>query len=186
MEIAVTQTMVDRVERRFDLRPQRLAGDTVYGAVSNGWIATSHRTCRFGTNRNAPMAHSAVPTSSSTRTASIQCLPRRSGTDQYRPISTQGHIQFLITGPARATVLLLGGVEGGGRRGVRGEGAGRGEGGEGGEWGERRVMERGGRRDGRVGGKERGKRRGEGRERGGEGGGEEGGRGGGRERGGGG
>ncbi len=25
--------MVDRVERRFDLRPQRLAGDTAYGAV---------------------------------------------------------------------------------------------------------------------------------------------------------
>ena len=33
MEIAITQTMVDRVCRRFDLRPQRLAGDTVYGAV---------------------------------------------------------------------------------------------------------------------------------------------------------
>jgi hypothetical protein len=32
-EIAVTQTMVARVERRFGLRPQRLAGDTVYGAV---------------------------------------------------------------------------------------------------------------------------------------------------------
>jgi transposase len=32
-EIAVTQTMVDRVARRFGLRPQRLAGDTVYGAV---------------------------------------------------------------------------------------------------------------------------------------------------------
>ena len=33
VEIAVTKTMVDRVERRFDLRPQRLAGDTVYGAA---------------------------------------------------------------------------------------------------------------------------------------------------------
>lgn len=33
IEIAVTQTMVDRVRRRFGLRPQRLAGDTVYGAV---------------------------------------------------------------------------------------------------------------------------------------------------------
>ena len=32
-EIAITQTMVERVERRFDLRPQRLAGDTAYGAV---------------------------------------------------------------------------------------------------------------------------------------------------------
>ena len=32
-EIAVTQTMLERVGRRFGLRPQRLAGDTVYGAV---------------------------------------------------------------------------------------------------------------------------------------------------------
>jgi hypothetical protein len=32
-EIAVTQTMLERVGRRFDLRPKRLAGDTVYGAV---------------------------------------------------------------------------------------------------------------------------------------------------------
>jgi hypothetical protein len=33
VEIAVTQTMVDRVERRFDLRPRRLVGDTAYSAV---------------------------------------------------------------------------------------------------------------------------------------------------------
>jgi transposase len=33
VEIAAAQTMVDRVERRFDLRPQKLAGDTAYGAV---------------------------------------------------------------------------------------------------------------------------------------------------------
>ena len=33
VEIAVTQIMVDRVERRFDLRPRRLAADTAYGAV---------------------------------------------------------------------------------------------------------------------------------------------------------
>jgi transposase len=32
-EIAITQTMMDRVEHRFGLRPQRLAGDTAYGAV---------------------------------------------------------------------------------------------------------------------------------------------------------
>jgi transposase len=33
VEVAVTETMLDRVERRFGLRPQRLAGDTAYGAV---------------------------------------------------------------------------------------------------------------------------------------------------------
>jgi len=32
-EIAITEIMVDRVRRRFDLRPQRLAGDSVYGAA---------------------------------------------------------------------------------------------------------------------------------------------------------
>ena len=32
-EIAITETMIERVKRRFDLRPQRLAGDSVYGAV---------------------------------------------------------------------------------------------------------------------------------------------------------
>src|SRR5262249_9701823 len=32
-EIAITQTMVERVERRFDLRPERLVGDTVYGVA---------------------------------------------------------------------------------------------------------------------------------------------------------
>jgi hypothetical protein len=33
VELAVTQTMVDRVRQRFDLQPRRLAGDTAYGAV---------------------------------------------------------------------------------------------------------------------------------------------------------
>lgn len=32
-EIAITTTMLDRVKRRFDLRPRRLAGDSAYGAV---------------------------------------------------------------------------------------------------------------------------------------------------------
>ena len=32
-EMAIAETMVDRVERRFDLKPERLAGDTAYGAA---------------------------------------------------------------------------------------------------------------------------------------------------------
>jgi transposase len=32
-EIAITRTMLDRVRRRFQLQPQRLAGDTAYGAA---------------------------------------------------------------------------------------------------------------------------------------------------------
>ena len=33
VEIAITETMLDRVKHRFGLRPQKLAGDSVYGAV---------------------------------------------------------------------------------------------------------------------------------------------------------
>ena len=33
VEIAITETMIERVQDRFDLQPHRLAGDTVYGAV---------------------------------------------------------------------------------------------------------------------------------------------------------
>src|ERR1700726_3191138 len=32
-EIAITETMIERVKNLFDLQPRRLAGDTVYGAV---------------------------------------------------------------------------------------------------------------------------------------------------------
>ncbi len=32
-EIAITRTMIERVKKRFDLQPQRLAGDTAYGAA---------------------------------------------------------------------------------------------------------------------------------------------------------
>ena len=32
-EMAIAETMLDRVERRFDLKPERLAGDTAYGAA---------------------------------------------------------------------------------------------------------------------------------------------------------
>jgi hypothetical protein len=32
-EIAIAETMIERVKDRFDLRPRRLVGDTVYGAV---------------------------------------------------------------------------------------------------------------------------------------------------------
>jgi transposase len=33
VEIAITETMIERVKERFNLRPRRLAGDTAYGAV---------------------------------------------------------------------------------------------------------------------------------------------------------
>ena len=73
-EIAITETMVNRVGRRFNLRPQRLAGDTVYGAVRLlKWLVDRKitRTFRCGTSRRAPMGPSAEPTSSSIRSATF-------------------------------------------------------------------------------------------------------------------
>ncbi len=32
-EVAATKTMIDRVEARFDLKPERLVGDTAYGSA---------------------------------------------------------------------------------------------------------------------------------------------------------
>jgi transposase len=44
-EIAIAETMIERVNERFDLRPQRLAGDTVYGAVRLlKWLVDRHIT----------------------------------------------------------------------------------------------------------------------------------------------
>ncbi len=38
-EVESTKTMVDRVEQRFDMKPDRLVGDTAYGTASMlGWM----------------------------------------------------------------------------------------------------------------------------------------------------
>jgi len=42
-EIAITETIIERVKERFDLRPRRLAGDTIYGAVRLlKWLVDRH------------------------------------------------------------------------------------------------------------------------------------------------
>ena len=43
-EIKATKTMIDRVETRFDLKPQRLIGDTNYGTAEIlGWMVDEKR-----------------------------------------------------------------------------------------------------------------------------------------------
>ncbi len=72
VEIAVTQTMMDRVKRRFDLQPQRLAGDTAYGAVRLlKWLVDRKITPHIPVwDKSArPMAPSAERTSSSIKSA---------------------------------------------------------------------------------------------------------------------
>ena len=103
VEIAVTQTMVDRVERRFNLRPQRLAGDTVYGAA---------RLLKWLVDRNitphVPVwDKSARPDGTFSRADFVfaqdrnVCLPKRSRTDQHRQYRPRPH--RLCIGRARAT-----------------------------------------------------------------------------------
>jgi transposase len=86
-EIAVTQTMMECVGRRFGLRPQRLAGDTVYGAVRLlKWLVDRNITPHIpvwdksarhdGTFSRADFVFDPE--------RNIYVLPRRRGADQHR------------------------------------------------------------------------------------------------------
>jgi hypothetical protein len=72
VEIAVTQTMMDRAECRFALRPRRLAADTAYGAVRLlKWLVDRNITPHVPVwdKSTRPDVPSARPTSPSTRNA---------------------------------------------------------------------------------------------------------------------
>ena len=78
-EVDATETMIERTEERFALKPQRLAGDVAYGTGEMlGWLGStmsSIRTYRSGTRASATMAPSQGPTSSMTRSVtSISAL----------------------------------------------------------------------------------------------------------------
>ena len=108
VEIAVTQTMVDRVERRFDLRPQRLAGDTAYGAV---------RLLKWLVDRKHHAAHSGVGQVGATRWhlqpsrlrlrpgAQYLHLPRWCGAHQHRQHRSGSH--RLLQGQQRRLLVLF-------------------------------------------------------------------------------
>jgi hypothetical protein len=117
-EIAVTETMIERVKDRFDLQPRRLAGDTVYGAVRLlKWLVDrqSRRISRSGTSRHAPMAPSAGPTSSSTdratstsaRMASCCTPPEQSSTAVRFAIVPQSAIAMAAHSKCSAAPIRL-------------------------------------------------------------------------------
>ena len=59
VEIAITRTMLYRVGRRFQLRPQRLAADTAYGAVRLlKWLVDRRRLVNLGEDRSKAMPRS--------------------------------------------------------------------------------------------------------------------------------
>ena len=54
-EVESTKTMIDRVEQRFDLKPDRLVGDTAYGtAPMLGWMVAGqgHRAACAGVGQD--------------------------------------------------------------------------------------------------------------------------------------
>ena len=61
-EVAATKTMIERTERLFDLKPNRLAADTAYGTGKFlGWLVkteASRRTSRCGTRATERTARS--------------------------------------------------------------------------------------------------------------------------------
>src|SRR5215475_5401044 len=63
--------MIERTEQRFDIKPERLAGDTAYGSGANlNWLvneAKMRRTSRWSISRSARMGPSVAWTSHSTR-----------------------------------------------------------------------------------------------------------------------
>jgi len=71
-EVGASQTMIERTEACFGIKPAWLAGDTAYGSAPNlDWLVNhqgrSRRTCRSSTNRSARTARSRARTSSMTR-----------------------------------------------------------------------------------------------------------------------
>ena len=70
-EVGASQTMIERTEARFGIKPEWLAADTAYGAAPNlDWLVNTQgiaRMFRSSTNRHARMAHSRARTSSTMR-----------------------------------------------------------------------------------------------------------------------
>src|SRR5437667_8256943 len=78
-EVAATQTMLDRAEERFDLRPRRLAADTAYGTGKFlGWLVKKKKIIphiRYGTRAIGRTASSPVRTSTGNRKRGAYICP---------------------------------------------------------------------------------------------------------------
>jgi transposase len=78
-EVAATQTMLDRAEKRFDLRPRRLAADTAYGTGKFlGWLVKKKKIIphiRYGRRAIGRTASSPVRISTGTGSAEPTSAP---------------------------------------------------------------------------------------------------------------
>ena len=81
-EVMAAKTMIDRVDERLGLYPERLAGDAAYGSAEMlDWLVrevASSRTSRSSTNRSGPTTPSRAPTlPTTTKPTSIAALAAR-------------------------------------------------------------------------------------------------------------
>ena len=81
-EVAATKMMIDRTERRFDLKPKRLAADTAYGTGRFlGWLVDSRITPHIPVwdRASARTAPSHAATSLRTRDKNVYICPAGKG-----------------------------------------------------------------------------------------------------------
>ena len=108
VEIAITRTMLDRVGRRFQLRPQRLAADTAYGAVRLlKWLVDRKIAPHIPVwdKSNAPMAPSAAPILSSTGSATSISVQVESCCT--RPEQSSTAVRFAIVPQSAIAISVL-------------------------------------------------------------------------------
>jgi hypothetical protein len=108
-EVAATQTMLERTEERFDLKPKRLAADTAYvtGKIL-GWLVKerkSLRTFRFGRRVIGRTASSRAQTSSGTRSVRSTSAPTANGFTPAAPYTADEHY-FTVLRSAIVTRVL--------------------------------------------------------------------------------
>jgi hypothetical protein len=92
-EVGAGKTMIERTEERFGLRPERLVGDTAYGAAAMlNWLSKkkgSRRISLFSINRSGMMAPSRAATFDMTRPATSTAARAESGLERAAPCTRQ-------------------------------------------------------------------------------------------------
>ena len=100
-EVGASKTMIERTQERFDIKPERLAGDTAYGSGANlNWLIKDKDIAP----RNARMGPSVGRTSGSTKTVTFTSARRTRSSRRRASWSTTGR-HFSI-GQKRATVVV--------------------------------------------------------------------------------
>ena len=107
-EVGASQTMIERTEACFGIKPEWLVADTAYGSAANlDWLVNkkgSRRMFRLSTSRSATMGRSIGKTSRSTRSVTFTSVRRVSFSPRQAGWSTMGR-QLCFYSRACSTVV---------------------------------------------------------------------------------